>query len=76
MDEEICDRTSKGETLGRDTPRKADAPIITILKGRNPDDSIRFTDSEEMNPDEPWILRDPDEKGLIRRYWRRKEMGG
>ncbi len=35
--------------------------------------SLRFTDPDGMNPDEPWILRDHDDKGLIQRYWRRKE---
>jgi hypothetical protein len=75
MGEDTPDKISTGETSKRESILKDDGTLITILKGQDSEGSLRFPDPDDMNPDEPWILRDPD-KGLIRRYWRRKEIRG
>lgn len=74
MGDEIRDMTLKGETPLADSKMKVDNTVSKILMDRNSGAPLRFVDPDEMNPEEPWILRDSDEAGLIRRYWRRKEI--
>jgi hypothetical protein len=76
MDEEIRDTLPKRKNpfTGRTskvTTREKTAPVDQAPRG-SPD----FTETEDINPLEPWILRDPDEKGLVRRHWRRKQVEG
>ena len=75
MGEGRHDNKLEGETSLIDRTLKDDSTEEKTFKGRNSGGSLRFTDPDDMNPDEPWILRDPD-KGLIQRYWRRKEIEG
>jgi hypothetical protein len=76
MGEGIYENTLKGENPLTDSRLKADSTVVKPFKGRNSGGSLRSTDPDDMNPDEPWILRDPDDKGLIQGYWRRKEIEG
>ncbi len=76
MGEEIRDSGLKGDNPREESRSKADSTVIIVVKGLNSGGSPRFVDSDDMNPSEPMILRDPDDKGLIRRYWRRKGIKG
>jgi hypothetical protein len=76
MGEGMDDDTLKGKTSLTDSTLKADSMEVKTFKGRNSGGLFRFTDPDDMNPDEPGILRDPDDNGLIQRYWRRKEIQG
>jgi hypothetical protein len=71
MAEGIWDDTLKGETPLTDGTLQADNTGEKTSGGRNPGGSQRITDPDDMDPDEPGMLRDND-KGLIQRYWRRK----